>query len=402
VPSSLPQPEAPRAWLKAAVLLVSTGLALGAAELFLRASHPFGFRQRGNALVLPANKVYDIRADARSRSDQLEPHVVHTKNSLGFRGPEPPPDFARWLTIVAVGGSTTECFYLADGKTWPERLAARLRPQVPRLWVDNAGLDGHSTFGHLRLVSQTLVHLRPKVTLFLVGVNDMFTDAPHQQDRVELRPLGVLADHSELVATLLNLYRWKKTRSIEDLGAMPKPVALRDRPRYRVPPAAAKRLWIAQDERLAGFRRRLEQLVDLDRGHGIEPVFITQPSLLGGIDARTGLDTRTMEVDVWEKVDGAFAWALLERYNDVTRDVGRRRSVLVVDLARELPKDSTYFYDFFHFTNEGADRVGALVARGIAPLLAQRFPAFVVNPSPDAGPGASARAAAPGSHPRRG
>src|SRR5436305_12507560 len=102
--------------LKLLLITLSTGLALGGAELILRARNPFGFRMRGNTLVLPANKVYDIKADARSRSDQLAAHVIHTKNSLGFRGPEPPPDCAGWLPIVAAGASTTECFHRSDGR----------------------------------------------------------------------------------------------------------------------------------------------------------------------------------------------------------------------------------------------------------------------------------------------
>lgn len=369
-----------RVALKIFLVLISTVVALVGAEIVLRVRNPFGFRMRGNTLVLPVNKVYDIRADERSRSDQIDAHVIHTKNSLGFRGPEPPSDFAHHLTIVAVGGSTTECFYLSDGKTWPERLAARLQPETRDLWVNNAGLDGHSTFGHLLLTRQALVPLHPKVTLYLIGVNDMFADEPRGFDKVAQNRWAALADRSELAATLLNLDRWRRTKRLEDLGSMPKPVALRDRPSRPVPPAVADRLWKEQDRRLVAFRERLEQLVVLNRQHGMEPVLITQPTLLGGVDPRTGIDTRPMEVELWEKLDGALAWRLLERYNDVTRQVGKERGVLTIDLAHALPKDSTFFYDFFHFTNQGADRVGEIVHDGLAPWLAVRYPDRVLKP----------------------
>lgn len=382
MPLTVQPPVSPpprRAVLKLLVVLISTVVALVGAELVLRVRNPFGFRMRGNTLVLPVNKVYDIRADERSRSDQIDAHVIHTKNSLGFRGPEPPADFAKRLTIVAVGGSTTECFYLSDGKTWPERLAARLQPELRDLWVNNAGLDGHSTFGHLLLTRQALVPLHPKVTLYLVGVNDMFADEPRGFDKVAQNRWAALADHSELAATLLNLDRWRRTKRLEDLGSMPKPVALRDRPNRPVPPAVADRLWKEQDRRLVAFRERLEQLIALNREHGMEPVLITQPSLLGGVDPRTGIDTRPMEVELWEKLDGALAWRLLERYNDVTRQVGKERGVLTIDLAHTMPKDSTFFYDFFHFTNQGADRVGEIVHDGLAPWLAATYPDRVLK-----------------------
>ena len=90
-----------------------------------------------------------------------------------------------------------------------------------------------------------------------------------------------------------------------------------------------------------------------------------------------------MEVELAERINGTFAWRLLERYNEVTRQVGGERGVLVVDLARELPKDSTYFYDFFHFTNPGADRVAAIVYAALRPWLVVRFPRFA-NPPPRA------------------
>jgi lysophospholipase L1-like esterase len=366
-----------RARLKLLVVLISTALGLLAAEVALRIHNPLGFRMRGNTIVLPVNKVYHIHADASSRTDQLEANVVHTKNSLGFRGPEPPKDFAGWLTVVAVGGSTTECFYLNDGRTWPERLGARLQPGLRKVWVENAGLDGQTTFGHLVLTNQALVPLHPKVTLYLMGVNDMFTDAPREFDNFQKTPLALLAGRSEVAATLLNLYRWSRTRGLEDLGTMPKPVALRDRPSHPVPPEQAEPLWKAQDERLAAFRERLERLVALNRDNGIEPVLITQPSLLGGVDPRTGIDTRPMEVELWEKLDGALAWKVLERYNDTTRQIGRERNVKVIDLGRAMPKDSTFFYDFFHFTNEGADRVAEIVYQDLSPWLAERYPDHV-------------------------
>src|ERR671929_63597 len=68
-------------------------------------------------------------------------------------------------------------------------LAARLRPEMRGVWVNNAGLDGHSTFGHLLLTRQALVPLHPKAILYLVGLNDMFTDAPRDFDRVAQNPL---------------------------------------------------------------------------------------------------------------------------------------------------------------------------------------------------------------------
>src|SRR5512139_111813 len=108
------------------VLLVSFILVLGVCELILRIYNPLGFRIKGNKIILPINKKEIIHHEhGLGKLDQV---VVHQRNSLGFRGPEPPTNFAQYLTIITVGGSTTECFDLAEGKTWPHDLGVKLQP----------------------------------------------------------------------------------------------------------------------------------------------------------------------------------------------------------------------------------------------------------------------------------
>ena len=67
-------------------------------------------------------------------------------------------------------------------------------------------------------------------------------------------------------------------------------------------------------------------------------------------------------------------WAILERFNDAMREVGRDRSVAVIDLARLMPKSSRYYYDFLHFSKAGAAEVARIVSRQMCPILAGKAP----------------------------
>ena len=67
--------------------------------------------------------------------------------------------------ILTIGGSTTECVYLSDGKTWTDRFAQRLAAVRPDSWVNNAGLDGQSTYGHLVLLRNFVFSLHPSTTI---------------------------------------------------------------------------------------------------------------------------------------------------------------------------------------------------------------------------------------------
>src|SRR5690606_34256959 len=99
--------------------------------------------------------------------------IQHSKNGLGFRGSEFPDKPASYLKIITIGGSTTECFFISDDKVWSKVLEDSLAKDFGKVWVNNAGLNGHSTFGHRILLEDIVAPLKPDYVFFLVGVNDI-------------------------------------------------------------------------------------------------------------------------------------------------------------------------------------------------------------------------------------
>jgi hypothetical protein len=45
------------------------------------------------------------------------------------------------------------------------------------------------------------------------------------------------------------------------------------------------------------------------------------------------------------RINGHVAWQAMELYNDTTRRASAAARVRLIDLAREMPKDSRYFSD---------------------------------------------------------
>lgn len=361
--------------IKLALIVFGLGMGLLIAEIGLRIYNPFGFRMRGNTIVLPVNQNYVIEDSNFDRFDLLDRRVVHTKNSLGFRGPEPPPDFSQRLTILTVGGSTTEGFYLSDHQTWPALLQAKLQPAFSKVWLNNAGFDGHSSFGHVVLVRDYVSKLRPKVVLIMVGLNDLFADGPKTLDHIERSELaGSIANHSELFGLGLNVIRYWRTAGLKSLGAMPKAVNLLEPEYVDIAAEEEESVLHGQERFLPEYEARLVQLIDLSRENGIEPVFITHPALFGdALDDVTWSDLSLVSVEIYRKMNGRMAWRLLEKYNDITRKVGRERRVGVIDLAAQLPKSSRYFYDYLHYGKEGAARVAEIVASELCPMLKAKW-----------------------------
>ncbi len=370
--------SARRSLTRAAALVLGLSCAVLLGELALRIHNPVTLRLRGTALVLPTNRHDVIRHPHQQKLD-AEVHIV--RNELGFRGPAPPADFDSHLTIVTVGGSTTECLYLNEERTWPHVLGLRLAAVLRDVWVNNAGLDGHSTFGHVQLVNQLLTSLRPKYALFLVGVNDVDRDELNVFDRSMLVAhqgwKQRLIQASDLLSTLQAIVR---TRRVKDLGlGHLTELDLASAPTSsETPEQAAEFVARHRDELAPRYAERLRLLVALSRGAGIEPILVTQPVLYSGAeDVATGRALGALEVGGRSAATRAEALGIL---NAATRAVAAELDVHCIDLATELPADSRFYYDWMHFTNEGAARVGEIVADGLAPFLAARHPEHVREP----------------------
>jgi len=357
------------------LLFVSLVVGLLLLEIILRVFTPFEMRLKGDRIILPVNQRYEFHNSGLRGVDDL---IVHSKNSVGFRGEEPAMAEKGALRIVAIGGSTTECLFLSDGHDWPALVGANLRAEGEKVWINNAGLDGHSTFGHALLFDEFVAPLKPDFTLYLVGLNDLsrLVDSEHTAAQIRSGLIFTsvegffksVAAYSDLAALALHLYRVLKAQ----LNGLPhKAVDLTTVPQGQARERGVETyLAMHRTKYLPGYEARLRDLVARTRKAGSEPALITQPALYGpGHDPVTGVDLSSAIIG---RRSGLTIWRRLEIYNDVTRKVAAELNTPLIDLARKMPKDSTFFYDWNHYTNAGAAQVARIVTDGLKPLIAEK------------------------------
>ena len=341
------------------IISIVTALLL---ELVLRIYNPIYIPIRADQLQLPVNRVFTQRNTNNPKVDEFQ---TYTYNGIGLKGPEFPDNPSEYLKIITVGGSTTACVQLSDGRTWPDRLLSILQAESKNVWLNNAGQDGHSTFGHLILLERHLQQYRPDIIIYLVGINDVGRDDINDFDagmigRSEsLRNRIVYA--SELLSTLQVL---KRSLLAYDLGVnslAPLDItSLRDIEADSID--AAKVLDLHKSKYLPQFRARLEELVDRTANAGAKAVLMTQPALYGsGVDPFTNVVLDNLEVS-GAGLPSVLQWRVLELYNDVTREVAAAHGLNLIDLAQLLRKDSALFFDWIHYSNLGAEVVAELVA----------------------------------------
>lgn len=265
-----------------------------------------------------------------------------------------------FYTVVTVGSSTTQCVFLDDSKAWPQVLQDTLRARIPRVWVGNAGLDGHSSRSHVLLMHDVVSRIRPDAVLVLASVNDMLNSAlgyvrKLQPYELRRRPSWLL-DHSALLRRLTAVQRRLFGGPPGVAYGLPKPP-----PPFtgKDPPTADVRPMLPT---LGEFHDNLRTIVRDGRALGIRVVLLTQPLLYE-------------DTPHWRALDGTANWATTHpprlSAGAVWRLLDAEEQSECLDLAGAVPHSGAYFYDWCHFNEGGAHLVAETIARSLEASIAK-------------------------------
>jgi hypothetical protein len=302
----------------------------------------------------------------------VSPEARFTVNSLGLRGPEPPPRDAAYR-ILCLGGSTTECMHLDDERTWPHLLMANLHARgTGAVWIGNAGESGYYTKHQLRFVRQSALMGHVDCLVILAGVINFFQGTapppPPGIGRGRRRPLW---RDSGLFRLCADSYRAWRARSDDQRGWLSVSLDKLRRPR-RESPILDELPRLAQG--LITFRERVREIARVCARRGVRLVFATQPVLWHRHLSRQA------EALLWCGLpDGTFRSPGklrqgMDLFNAALAEECAARGVECIDLS-SLSGQEQLFYDDCHVNEKGA----AEVARRIAEWLALPAPTPTVD-----------------------
>jgi lysophospholipase L1-like esterase len=346
-------------------LLFGLTVALILCEVILRIYNPFTNFSRQGKLILPANQKTVFH---NKWIRQLDSQIYYSRNALGFRGALPPDSIHKISSLICIGGSTTECRFLSDDQTWPYLLQQQLKDTVPQLWINNAGIDGHSTFGHLLLLKEYIIKLKPRYVMLLTGVNDLETEKPETFDMMNENNINFhsvksffksVINKTEIGATVFQLYAIKLAYK---KGLIHKELDFKTLPDTLLSTSFQQQKLSTQQHFVKGYKERLQQIATICLENGVQPVFLTQPSLHGAYtDPATGvrMDNKYLPSTV-PVSNNALQQKVLDEYNRAILSL--RPQVTVIHLDSLMPKSTAYYYDFIHFNKAGAQKVAQLLA----------------------------------------
>jgi hypothetical protein len=272
------------------------------------------------------------------------------------------------LSIVFLGGSTTECMFMDEENRFPYVVGAILEQETgKKINAYNGGLSGNNSLHAIDLLVNKVVPLKPRVVVFMENINDLSTLLYEKTywNRNNVRaPLETLVK-GKLVGKLL------KEMFIPNLNEayrnLTKSLFGKEEDEF----AQARRKKLSVDQ--AGFAREfamnLQIFIDICRDRGITPVLMTQANRIKGDPdpvvaayiGRYGQDTGISYRDFKE---------LYDLFNDTIREVGRKNGVMVIDLAHDVPPDKEHLYDMVHFNDAGSRYAAGIIAARLQALMA--------------------------------
>jgi hypothetical protein len=346
-------------------ILIGLLLAIIICEIFLHFYNPFPFAISKGKLVLPANQQAVFKNTWIKKLDSI---IYYSRNALGFRGPMPADSINKIPSVICIGGSTTECRFISDSLTWPNQLYKHLKDSIPHVWLNNAGVDGHSTFGHLLLLKEYITTLKPHYVTILIGANDVENEAPLQFDLMNEKKINFLSvksffksvvNKTELGSAFFQLYAIK--------GAYKKGLIHKEVDFAALKDTLLAEPYIAdvvkkQHTYLTLYRQRIIDMIAICKSSNTIPILLTQPSLFGDYtDSATKIKmTSKIIPDAQPVTNSVVAHNVLELYNDVVRSFSKE--VKVIDLAAKMPKSSSCYYDFIHYNNSGCSKIANILS----------------------------------------
>ncbi len=312
-------------------------------------------------------------------------------NSQGFRGEE--SENGSKGMYICLGGSTTECLYLDDKETWQYQMQLLLdsRTALPPL-IGSIGKSGCATRENYIQLKYYVPQLgKIEGVILMVGINDMMkrlsSDTLFENDfrftpQVEDSFVNTifLSDRNEeegwrkvrLFQFVRNAFQratkveWQNVQ--DDEGKIYK--TWRENRQHAL---AISDTLPDLTSALKEYERNLQLIYAETKRQGIKLILVNQPALYK--DSMSAYENSLL----WMGGIGNFQEepnhpyytpkALrqgIELYNQCLEDFcSNKQHVKFVNLATQLPRDTSVFYDDCHFNESGARKVAEIISREI-------------------------------------
>jgi len=344
------------------------------------------YRLRPNVYRLGATRYIKLRELGPFYADVLEPTDLGMKltdglarkgyrvrvDANGFIIPSKIYDHPD-VTMVFLGGSTTECMYMDEENRFPYLVGRLLEEKTgKRINSYNGGKAGNNSLHAINLLLNKIIPIKPDIVVFMENINELSVllyqktywtvgnaRSPLIDKPASLKTVGKnLEEDFHLLRDLL----------IPNLAREFRKITLHFRNLDEFHAARGQKVQIDQDYLVNEFSLNLQTLVNICQARNITPVLMTQANRL---TENPDPYVRKM-MQMLEKEQGISYKDyrnIYDKFNETIVAVGLKNHLPVIDLAQSVPPDKDFFVDLVHFNDDGSQYAARIISDKLAPLL---------------------------------
>ncbi len=280
------------------------------------------------------------------------------------------------VTIVFLGGSTTECMYVEEKSRFPYR-AGRLLEEKLHLKVNsyNGAKAGNDSLHSINILMNKVIPLKPDIVVMMHNINDLSVllyDNTYYSKQSYRAPLLVKPPTMKTVSKdLEEAFHIVRDLTFPNLAREFRKLSIWLGGSGRIDEFAyvrGKKITINKPFLLKEFKMNQQTFINICRARQITPVLMTMANRLKDQPDKFILDTSMRDIEKAQGLTYQEYKEIFDLFNQAIREVGAQNQVLVIDLAKEIPQENEYICDLVHFNDNGSRLAASVISKNLEPL----------------------------------
>lgn len=280
----------------------------------------------------------------------------------------PDPD----ISIVFLGGSTTECTFVEEENRFPYLVGCLLENKLKKkINSYNGGVAGNNFMHSLFSLMAKVFPIKPTTVILMHNINDLtilLYEKTYYNDNT----------YKSLIVTE-NFNLWQLTRifikklipniyqaslQLVDLRRFVRQAEHGDEYAHiRGAKVTCDKAMIIRE-----IDTNLRLFIQVCKIKNVTPVLMTMASRIKeNPDAVTLKEFKTMS----SNLSYLEFRELFDDINNTIRRTADENRIRCIDLARQIPQEKEYIYDMFHYNDNGCIKVSQIISNELVPLLSE-------------------------------
>ena len=279
------------------------------------------------------------------------------------------------MSIVFLGGSTTECRYVDEEHRFPYLVGVLLEQQTGiKINSYNAARSGNHSLNSLDILLNKVFPIKPDIVVMLENINDLTILLYESSYWNRNSSRSVIFDINKEIDA--NFFKMIRDRYIPNLAmAMHKfdnSLRLLWKPNKKRSDEFAKirgkHLIVDKSAMIDQFEMNLQSFIYLCKARNIIPVIMTMPSRFKEKPDQIILDAFNnppLNYSQFKQIFDLFNKSILKK--------AQENNIMVIDLAKEIPQENEFMYDIVHYTDKGARKIADIISDRLKPVVNTRI-----------------------------